>query len=64
MQIEKVVVNASPLILLSKSDLEELLPKLFKEIIIPEAVWNEVSLGDDIAWQKIQKANWLKRSSI
>lgn len=64
MRIEKVVVNASPLILLCKSDLESLLPKLFKEIVVPEAVWSEVSIGNDIAWRKIQNANWLTKKSV
>lgn len=66
MLIEKVVINASPLILLCKSNLEELLPMLFTEIIIPKAVWDEVSRGADIASQKIYdyELTWLKRGLI
>jgi len=64
MQIEKTVVNASPLILLCKSNLESLLPKLFKEIVVPEAVWNEISIGGDVASQKIENADWLVKKSI
>ena len=64
MRIEKTVVNASPLILLCKSDLESLLPELFKEIVVPEAVWNEILIGDDIASRKIQSVNWLIRKPI
>lgn len=45
MPIEKIVVNSSPLIVLFKSDLETLLPSLYPTIIVPEAVWAEVSRG-------------------
>jgi predicted nucleic acid-binding protein len=45
--IDKVVVDASPLILLSKVDLANLLPKLFTEIVVPEAVWREIIGGGE-----------------
>lgn len=66
MQIEKIVVNASPLILLFKSHFEWLLPKLFSEIIVPEAVWDEVSRGEDIAAQKLfdYESEWIQRGLI
>ncbi|MBN2124525.1 MAG: DUF3368 domain-containing protein [Deltaproteobacteria bacterium] len=43
MRIEKAVVNASPLILLFRGNLGDLFPKLFREIYIPDAVWDEVT---------------------
>jgi predicted nucleic acid-binding protein len=43
MQIDKVVVNASPLITLFRSGQAGLLPKLFQQIIVPGAVWTEVT---------------------
>lgn len=63
MPIEKIVVNASPLILLFKSHFEWLPPKLFAEIVVPEAVWDEVSRGDDIASHKLYdyKLEWIAR---
>ncbi|HEX8267744.1 MAG TPA: DUF3368 domain-containing protein [Pyrinomonadaceae bacterium] len=66
MQIEKVVVNASPLILLFKSGLEDLLPQLFSTIIVPEAVWDEILRGGDIAAQKLldNEATWITRITI
>lgn len=66
MQIEKVVVNASPLILLFKSGLDDLLPQLFSTIIVPEAVWDEVSRGGDTAAQKLldNEATWITRITI
>jgi predicted nucleic acid-binding protein len=66
MQIEKIVINASPLILLFKSHFEWLLPKLFNEIIIPEAVWDEVSRGEDIASHKLYdyELEWITRGLV
>ena len=63
MQIEKIAINASPLILLFKSHFEWLLPKLFTEIIVPEAVWDEVSRGADIASHKLYdyELEWITR---
>ena len=48
MRIERVVVNASPLICLCKSDLSEILPALFTDIIVPAAVHNEIIAKEDI----------------
>jgi len=42
MLINRVVVNTSPLICLSKSGLAELFPELFNDVAVPEAVINEV----------------------
>jgi predicted nucleic acid-binding protein len=40
--MEKVVINSSPLIVLFKSQLINILPQVCQEIIIPNAVWLEV----------------------
>lgn len=66
MQIEKVVINASPFILLCKSGLVELLPQLFTEIIMPERVATEIIEGKDIATDKLYayEADWLIRYSV
>ncbi|MDQ3181824.1 MAG: DUF3368 domain-containing protein [Acidobacteriota bacterium] len=53
MRIEKVVINASPFILLCKSGLAELLPQLFLEICMPERVSMEIIQGSDIAAEKL-----------
>ncbi len=42
MSIERVAVNASPLITLYRANLHSLLPQIFPEILVPEAVWAEV----------------------
>lgn len=63
MQPAKIVINASPLILLCNSDLEFLLPELFSEIVVPTAVWHEISSGPhvDKAAQKLPNLTWLTR---
>jgi predicted nucleic acid-binding protein len=42
MRIDRVVVNASPLICLSKGGLLHLLDGLFSEIAVPDKVYHEV----------------------
>jgi len=42
MRIDRVVVNASPLICFYKSGLLDLLPALFTEIVVPDKVYNEI----------------------
>ncbi len=59
MPIDRVVINASPLIVLFKSGQAELLPKLFNEILIPQAVWEEVTASkNDIASQQLPNVSW------
>ncbi len=48
MPVDKVVLNASPLILLCNSELAFILPKLFAEIVVPEAVWQEIVGGSHV----------------
>ena len=57
-----IIADSSPLIVLLKSDLEYILPELYKEIITPEAVWQEILSGqdDDIAKRKLPFLSWIK----
>lgn len=66
MLVEKVVLNASPLILLCNGELDFILPQLFTEIVVPEAVWQEIMDGPhlDRATQQLPGLNWLKKASI
>lgn len=61
---KKLITDSSPLIVLLKSDLENILPELFEEILVPEAVWQEVLAGkeDDIARRKLPHLSWLNRT--
>ncbi len=61
MPIDRVIVNASPLICLFKSGLQDLLPGLFQEISVPEAVLKEVTASgkSDFPAEKLSQQQWL-----
>ena len=61
-----IVLNASPLILLCNSNLASILPEMFTEIAVPDAVWQEIlrSPRMDRAVQLLPTLNWLKRVSV
>ncbi len=63
MPINRVVVNASPLICLFQSGLANLLPALFTEVIVPEEVCHEILAQGkrDFAAQGLPSTDWLKR---
>jgi predicted nucleic acid-binding protein len=65
MSIERVVVNASPLICLFKSGFEDLLPSLFSEIYVPEAVLNEVvgTGKNDLPARQVRHQPWIKTAT-
>lgn len=60
MRIERVVVNASPLITLFKSGQAQLLPALFDTVYVPDAVWREITDAghDDAAATNLRGATW------
>ncbi len=66
MLIERVVINASPLIILFRGHLESLLPALFSEISIPVAVWSEVTGGGyrDESVSGLINAEWAKKVKV
>ncbi len=66
MPVERIVLNASPLILLCNGEFDFVLPELFTEIIVPEAVWQEIVGGShfDRAAQMLPGLDWLKKESI
>jgi predicted nucleic acid-binding protein len=63
MPINRIVLNASPLICLSKSGLADLLPALFQEILVPEAVFKEVIAGEktDFERESMTSQKWICR---
>ncbi len=66
MHIDRVVINASPLIILYKANLENILPKLFNDIHVPNAVLSEVTNSDyeEEAVSGIINAEWVKEEKI
>ena len=66
MPVDKIVLNASPLILLCNSELSFVLPALFPEIVVPEAVWQEIVNGSqlDQAAQMLPELAWLKQEPV
>jgi predicted nucleic acid-binding protein len=64
MLIERVAIDASPLIVLFKSRQSELLPQLFREIVVPPAVWREITQTkrQDEAAINLPKTPWINRA--
>ncbi len=61
-----VVSDASPLINLARIDKLDLLPRLYGELHLPEAVWQEVVIqgAGQPGAQEIQEASWIKRHAV
>ena len=63
--MRKVVVNSTPLIALGRIGRLDLLKQLYQEIIIPDAVFLEVTAKDDQVCNAVkQSLTWIKVSSI
>jgi predicted nucleic acid-binding protein len=62
-KVEGAVVDASPLIVLCRAGLIDLLPRLFPEILVPGTVWAEIGAGaaSDPAALQLPIAPWAKR---
>lgn len=61
-----IVSNSSPLMNLSAIKKLDLLKKLYKEILIPQAVWDEVvekGKGQPGA-EDVKKASWIKKEMV
>ncbi len=66
MRIEKVVINSSPLIVLFRSGQADLLPQLFRDIVVPESVYQEVLAGreDDAAKMALPQTSWINQKKV
>jgi predicted nucleic acid-binding protein len=61
-QVQKIIINTSPLLALIKSQQVQFLPQLFQEILLPTAVWQEImAKPDDVAAIRLQELDWVKR---
>ena len=59
--MRKVIVNSTPLIALAKSGQLDLLKRLYGRIVIPEAVYREVTEKNDVVSQRIGEAEeWIE----
>jgi predicted nucleic acid-binding protein len=66
MRLDRVVINASPLITLFRAGLHPLLPQLFPDLVVPDAVWVEVvsSTYNDPATQGLPRSDWARRQPV
>jgi len=66
MPITKIVLNASPLILLVNCEMENILPAMFQNIVIPERVLKEISVSKhpDRCCHVLSKLHWLHKKSV
>ncbi len=60
----KVVSNSSPLIFLSSIGMMELLKNEFGEILVPEAVYDEVTSNELKGSNEVKHADWIKMQTI
>ena len=61
-----IVSNTSPLINLARINKLELLPALYRQVIVPEAVWNEVvivGVGQPGA-EEVKGSAWIKKQRV
>ena len=63
--MRKVIVNSTPLIVLSGVGRLDLLKKLYGEVIIPKAVYREVTAKkDSVCMQVIGESDWIHVEKI
>jgi predicted nucleic acid-binding protein len=62
MPIRRVTLNASPIICLSKAGLADILPALFRDIVVPEAVRKEILAKEeaDLKGERWASYKWMK----
>jgi predicted nucleic acid-binding protein len=62
MQVSSVIMNASPLICMMKGGITEILPALFKDVVVPEAVKREVLVKGtaDLNGQMLASYQWIR----
>ncbi len=57
--MRRVIVNSTPLIILCKIGKLDILKKLYKEIIIPQAVFAEVTAKEDSVCRQVAGKEWI-----
>ena len=62
--MRKVIVNSTPLIALCKVNQLELLHRIYGEITIPQAVFNEVTQKNDLVKKEVASASWVHVEAV
>lgn len=62
--MRKVIVNSTPLIALGKTGKLNLLRKMYNNITIPKAVFEEVTKKNDIVKREIIDADWISIEEV
>ena len=57
--MQKVIVNSTPLIVLGNIGYIWVLKELFGEIIVPQAVYDEVTIQNDTAGSLMDSEDWI-----
>lgn len=57
--MHRIIVNSTPLIILCNVGRVDILQKLYGQIVIPEAVYEEVTAKKDSACQQLVLADWI-----
>jgi predicted nucleic acid-binding protein len=61
---DSVALNTSTLLTLLKSGLEGVLSALFKTVVVPDAVWEEISIHQDRSWKRLTEIRWADRLTV
>lgn len=62
--MRRIIVNSTPMIIFSKIGMIDILHKLFGEIIIPQAVYDEITYKSDIVCKIVENNNWINTAKI
>lgn len=62
--MRSVISDTTALIILAKSDLLPLLSNLFREVYIPQAVYDELMFKDDIVKYRINRFDIISKKSV
>ena len=54
-----MIVNSTPLIILCNIGKLEILKEMYGEVVIPQAVYTEVTVKKDSACQQVVSADWI-----
>lgn len=60
----RVIVNSTPLIILCNIGRLDILQKLYGEIVVPEAVYKEVTAKEESVCQRLVSAEWIHMERI